>query len=127
MNGWKTPIRCYVSPGDNNKILDWYKNLSAQEKADADVFLANMQKTRDWQMPHYRARLGGGEGLGELRWHSEKKQHRLLGFFMGRFWYAVVGCVHKQGVYSPPDALDTAKRNKRQIERGEVRTVSYDL
>jgi hypothetical protein len=127
MNGWSTPIRCYVSPADNDKIREWYESLSPQEKADADEFLKNMRRTRDWQMPHYRASLRGGEGLGELRWPSEKKAHRLLGFFMGGFWYAVVGCTHKQGVYSPSNALDTARRNKKQIEKGEVRTVDYDL
>ena len=78
-------------------------------------------------MPAYRPRLHGGEGLGELRWRSEGKEHRLMGFFMGAYWYAVIGCTHKQGVYSPTDALNTAKRNKRQIERGEVRTEDYDL
>lgn len=93
MNEWRTPIRCYVSPAGNNKISDWYTGLLPQEKADADEFLKNMRKTRDWQMPNYRPRLRDGDGLGELRWPSENKQHRLLGFFMKGYWYAVVGCV----------------------------------
>lgn len=78
-------------------------------------------------MPHYRPRLRDGEGLGELRWQSGNRQHRLLGFFLGSYWYAVVGCTHKQQVYSPADSLETAKKYKKQIERGEVRTVEYDL
>src|SRR5258708_35353023 len=122
MDEWRTPIRCYVSPAGNNKISDWYSHLLTQEKADADEFLKNMRKTRDWQMPNYRPRLRDGEGLGELRWPSENKQHRLLGFFMKGYWYAVVGCTHKQQIYNPPEALDTGKRYKRQIERGEVKT-----
>jgi hypothetical protein len=124
---WNTRIRCYVSPGGNNKIRDWYNGLSTQEKAYADEFIKNMRKTREWRPPNYRPRLGGGEGLGELRWESEGKRHRLLGFFMKGSWYAVVGCTHKQQVYNPPDAIDTAKRNKHQIERGEVETEDYDL
>ena len=78
-------------------------------------------------MPHYPPRLRDGQGLGELRWASGKKQHRLLGFFMGGYWFAVVGCTHKQQVYDPSDALATAKKYKKQIERGEVTTIDYDL
>jgi len=127
MNEWLTPIRCYVSPGGNNKILEWYRGLLIQEQADADEFLRNMRITRDWQMPHYRLRLRNGEGLGELRWVSMNKQHRLLGFFMRGHWRAVVGCTHKQQRYDPADALYTAVKYKRQIERGEATTVDYDF
>ena len=128
MERWRTPIRCYVSPADNNKIAKWYRGLLPQEKADADAFLVNMRKIqiRDWVMPDYR-RLKNGEGLGELRWFSENKNHRLLGFFMDGFWYALVGCTHKKKVYNPHDALQTAKKYKGQVERGEVNTVEYDL
>jgi hypothetical protein len=127
MDDWRTPIRCYVSPAGNNKISDWYSSLSPQGKADADEFLKNMRRTREWHMPDYRPRLRDGEGLGELRWLSENKQHRLLGFFMKGYWYAVIGCTHKQQIYDPPEAIDTGKRYKKQIERGEVTTVDYNL
>jgi hypothetical protein len=128
MSGWLTPIRCYVSPAGNNKIEDWYVGLSTQEKADADTFLRLMRKTRDWQMPSYRPSLAGVKRIGELRWTSQKRQHRLLGFFGdGGVWYALVGCIHKQQVYDPRDALNTARKYKGQIEEGEVETVEYDL
>jgi hypothetical protein len=127
MNGWQTNIRCYVSPAGNNKIADWYKDLSTQGKADADAFLRNMRMTRRWEMPMYRPRLTNGDGLGELRWESEEKQHRLLGFFFEGHWHAVQGCTHKQQIYKPPECLETAKKYKKQIERREVRTVDYDL
>jgi hypothetical protein len=127
MNVWRTPIRCYVSPAGNNKIQDWYNDLSIQGKADADEFLKDMRLTREWRMPSYRARLAGGEGLGELRWPSENTKHRLLGFFREGYWCAVLGCTHKQQRHDPPEALGTAKKRKRQVERGEVGTVAYDL
>jgi len=124
---WRTPIRCYVSAAQNNRIADWYKGLSVQERSDADQFLKDMRKTKVWNMPQYRPRLQNGDGLGELRWQSGNRQHRLLGFFLGGYWYAVVGCTHKQQIYSPADSLETAKKYKKQIERGEVSTVEYDL
>src|ERR1035437_6990317 len=66
-------------------------------------------------------------GLGELRWISGKKQHRLLGFFGDGVWYAVLGCTHKQSIYSPTDALATAVKRKNEIQKVEVKTVEYDL
>jgi hypothetical protein len=135
MSEWRTPIRCYVSPAGNNKIADWHVRLSAQEKADADAFLQIMRKTADWQMPDYRRQLRAIKGvkasqvrgLGEIRWPSGNKQHRLLGFFGDGVWYAVHGCTHKQNIYDPADALATAVKRKNEIQKGEVKTVEYDL
>jgi hypothetical protein len=124
---WLKPIRCYVSLAGTNKISAWYEGLLPQECADADEFIKNMRKTREWKMPNYRPSLRGYERLGELRWVSEKKQHRLIGYLQGGTFYALVGCTHKQQIYDPSESLDTADKRRRQIERGDARTVAYDL
>ena len=121
------PIRCYVSPGGNNKIADWYADLSDQGRSDADEFIKNMRKTKDWKMPYYRPKLKGYKGMGELRWDSEKKEHRLIGFLKGGVFFAVMGCTHKGQIYDPADALDQAKKRKDQIQTERVITVEYDL
>jgi len=127
MEGWRRKIRCYVSPAGRNKIADWYNELSPSERADADAFIGTMRKVKEWNMPDYRPSLRGGGGLGELRWESSKKQHRLIGFFRGDAFIAVLGCTHKQQIYKPPDSLETAKRRKQEIDRGEVIPVEYDF
>lgn len=135
MDGWRTAIRCYVSLVGNPKIAEWYASLSVQGKSDADEFLKNMRRTGDWQMPNYRGGMRGIEGvkdkdvkgLGELRWTSEKVEHRLLGFFHGGSWCALIGCTHKGKVYDPANALVTAVKRKKQVENGEVTTVAYEL
>jgi len=121
------PVRCYVSPSGNNKIADWYNGLSSQEQADADEFIQIMRKARDWSMPCYRPQLRGYKGIGELRWTSGKRQHRLVGYLKSGTFFALIGCTHKQQIYDPPDALDTAYKRKHQIENAEARTVDYDL
>jgi len=121
------PVRCYESLAGNNKIADWYDDLSAQEQADADEFIKDMRKTADWKMPNYRPRLKGYEGLGELRWTSEKKEHRLIGYLRAGTFFAVMGCTHKGKVYDPPDALDQASKRKSQIEAGQAKTVEYNF
>jgi hypothetical protein len=121
------PIACYVSPAGNNKIADWYGGLSKQGKSDADVFIKNMRRTNDWKMPGYRPRLKGYKKLGELRWTSEKKEHRLIGYLKQGTFYAVMGCTHKGSVYNPTDALDESERRRLRLESGSVQTVPYDL
>ena len=127
MSPWRTPISCYVSPAGNNKIAEWYQALSSLERTDADVFLRNMRKSGDWSWPFYRPKLSGHRGLGELRWKSENKQHRLVGFFHQGKWCALIGCTHKQNIYAPADALDTAERRHREVKAGNVTTEDYDL
>lgn len=121
------PIHCYVSPAGNNKIRHWYEDLSAQERADADTFIQIMRKTKDWKKPDYRSKLTGYKGLGELRWPSEQKQHRLIGYLQDGAFFALIGCIHKQQVYAPADALDTADRRKKEIRNGRAGTEPYDL
>ena len=121
---WQRQVRCYVSRAGRNKIADWYAGLSTQEQADADRFIGTQRKVRLWEMPTYK-RLGGG--IGELRWESEDKQQRLLGFFQDDIWYALIGCTHKQRIYRPPDCLDTARKRIREIQNDEVTTIEYDL
>ena len=128
MDAWRTPIRCYVSPAENNKIADWYAGLTTQEKAAADEFLKDMRKTSDWKMPNYRPNLKGLKGIGELRWQVGKRQHRLLGFFESGAWIALIGCTHKQRVYTSANALETAKRCMSEGKSGQaLPTVEYDL
>jgi hypothetical protein len=121
------PVQCYVSPAGNNKIGDWYRQLSVQGRADADEFIKLMRRESEWKMPHYRSRLKGYTGLGELRWTSEKKEHRLMGYLHGGVFFAVLGCTHKGKVYDPADALEQADKRKNQIRSGSAITVPYDL
>ena len=114
----------YVSPAGRDKIAQWYEDLSTQERADADRFIDNVRKVRDWSWPDYTHLFSG---IGELRWKSCNKQHRLLGFFSGEAWVVLHGCYHKGRTYTPHDSLETAKKRKGQIDRKEVATVEFDL
>ena len=86
-----------------------------------------MRKTQDWTLPSYRPKLTGHKGLGELRWTSEKKQHRLVGYLKGGTFFALIGCTHKQQVYNPANALDTADKRKSELDDGSAETVEYAL
>ncbi len=117
----------YLSPAGGDKIAEWYGGLSPQEKADTDEFVADMRKTADWVMPSYKPSLRGYPKLGELRWDSCRKKHRLLGFLKDGKFFAVMGCYHKQQIYTPADALEQAEKRRKQILAEEVGTVLYEL
>jgi hypothetical protein len=121
------PVRCYVSPAGKNKIAEWYQELSIQQRADADEFIKNMRKKIEWTMPDYRPKLKSHGAIGELRWQSDSKQHRLVGYLKGGTFFALIGCIHKQQIYNPSDALDTADKRKAEIKSGKASTVPYDL
>ena len=86
-------VLCYVSPAGNNKIADWYEDLTATEKADTDEFIKTMRKTMDWIGSSYKPSLKGYSKLGELRWDSGNKKHRLIGFFREGKFVAVMGAL----------------------------------
>ena len=92
-----------------------------------DEFIKDMWKTREWGMPNYRPKLQGYKGLGELRWASGKKEHRLIGYLRSDTFFAMMGCTHRGKIYDPTDALDEAAKRKSRVERNEARTVPYDL
>jgi hypothetical protein len=78
-------------------------------------------------MPDYRPSLKGYSKLGELRWSSCRKQHRLIGFLKDGIFVALIGCTHKQRIYDPVDSLETADRRFKEIERKEATTCEYAL
>ena len=85
---------------------------------------------KDWQLPEFRSLSGreGREGLSEIRWKAESVQWRVVGFFgLAPMNYTMlIGCTHKQNQYDPRDALETAIRRKKNIERRERMSTVYE-
>lgn len=111
-------------------MTDWYKQLLSQEQTDFDTLIRILAKTRQWRMPEFRWIKGRPyAGLGEIRFTSERKQHRVIGFYgpSPREFTMLIGCIHKQNIYNPPNALDTAARRKRAIETGTAGVQHHEL
>jgi hypothetical protein len=126
---WK--LLQYVSPMGRAAIVDFRKSLTVGDpRADLDTFLKNMAKTAIWEYPHIDTLKGpyAGLGLTELRWKSNRKPHRILGFRSNDFEYTMlIGCTHDEKKYDPPDAMDTARRRKKELESGKASTNEYQL
>ena len=124
-------ILCFVSPTGKDKIRDWYDDLGPAERATADAFIKTVLRKQDWVMPYYLPALSGSKDLkriGELRWICNNVNHRLVGYLMnGVDFAAMIGCTHKQQVYNPASALETAITRRKQIGRKEGTLREYDF
>ncbi len=118
----------YLSPSGENPLSDWKQRiLSVQQRADIDALLGILRKTRIWSPAVFRPRMRGYDELSEIRLKSDGIQIRLVGCFKPGFRYILlIGCTHKQQIYDPKDALKTAERRKRQIDRGEATFREHD-
>jgi len=77
----------------------------------------------DWNIKQFRP-LGGG--IFEIKWESDKKQWRALGFDHEGYFLLVLGCTHKGNVYVPADCIATAKKRKAEATSGEWGTADYE-
>jgi phage-related protein len=119
MDSWQ--FMDYISPQGRNMIADWYARLLKQAQSDFMTLIRILAKTRQWKDPAFKHLKSKYQGMGEIRFTSERKEHRVIGFrWPGPQQFTMlIGCFHKQRVYTPANALDTALQRKRFLEQGE--------
>jgi hypothetical protein len=114
----------FVYLSGSKPISDWYENeTSDRGRLSFDALLKNNQK-----IPNH-LEWGGFEKYmkGRLKGHQiwqwkipGEVQYRMLGVFDGpKRTVFLMGYYHKGGVYTPPDALETALKRKKLLERRE--------
>ena len=118
----------FIYPNGSNPIKDWYSGgdygLSDEGRYMFDALLKNMRRTENHlNWGGFRGFLKGAaksERIWEIGFQAEGKQYRVFSVFGGRKQVILlVGCYHKQRVYTPADAIETAiKRSKLLAEKG---------
>lgn len=109
--------------GTSTPIEDWYQRLSEDAKLLFQATLKNIRKTEiPTQWGGFRLLKGKvkGERIWELKFFADKRQYRILVKF-GETRKKVVllmGCYHKQGNYTPTDALGTALKRAKALKEG---------
>ena len=114
---------------NRNAIKNWFDDISVQAQADFVTLISQLEVLKDWAMPEFRLLRGKNfKDLGELRFKTEKKQHRIIGFASKEDEYILlIGCFHKDNVYNPRDALETAIKRKRLVKSGEGRICEHKV
>lgn len=129
----------YAITKGNNLFNEWYEDdLSDEGRYQLDALLKNCSKIE--RLEHWlgfkRFLVGkySDQRIWELKFRADKREYRILGVFHASERKQVVlllGCYHKDKVYTPRSALDTAhKRAKRYKENGATlyeRTIKSDL
>jgi phage-related protein len=124
-------FRQYQSANGRKPVEDWLSSLTPEVRQTFATLLRNMAKMAHWQYPEFK-RLKGNKklaGLGEIRVSEENKQYRLIGMTgPGKGEYTLlIGCSHKQQVYTPKDAKETANARRKLVEKGAANVVGLRI
>ncbi len=117
---------CYPTGDEPDLWAHWLARQSKRAQAKHAVVMRFLSDGH-WQSPHWRALVGAYQGLGEIRIAADR-QWRLIGRreeAENAFTLLMI-CYHKDKVYDPRDALETALRRWREIENGLERTARHD-
>jgi hypothetical protein len=120
---WK--FRTYTSPAGRNDVQKAIAKARAAVITHFSVavrYLANTPKI-DWKEPDAK-KLTGVKDIYEIRFKAEKKQYRPLGFFGPRpgEFTITVWATHKQNIYDPQNAIETAGKRRDEIIKGPANT-----
>ena len=114
--------------GDFNPIQDWYEALSDSAQEMFFALLKNNRKIENFvEWGGFKRFMNGDlrkEKVWELQFHSDKRAYRVLMVTGGERKQAhiLMGCYHKQGVYVPAEALDTAYKRAKALKIGRAQS-----
>lgn len=121
----------FLYTNGDNPIEEWHSGLSEDARFIFDKILKDCRKTElhtDWvAFKRYLKGKCEKHRIWELEFRSDKRQHRVLCVFdpdVGKRVVLLIGCYHKQSVYTPKNALTEAcnraaifKRERNSRER----------
>lgn len=117
-------LRELVGPSGRGLIASWLSSYPGA-RAFFRVRVKNLRLTPkvNWNKQQFR---NLGNGLSEIKWVFSDKQFRAVGFYHQGCFVMLLGCTHKQGVYDPPNCLQTAKKRKSEVENGAWSTIDHE-
>jgi hypothetical protein len=109
-----------------NEIEDWYRSLSENGREILESMLKTNSKApvpAHWIGSKMLQGRYKQDGIWEWYFMDDRCQQRLMGIFGEDRKTAIflIGCSHKQRVYTPPDCLDTAAKRAREVRNGTAR------
>lgn len=111
----------YVSTAGHGVITEWYETLSIKARAKFKARLAHLENLPrlEWRRPPFDL-LTEQEGMGEIRFKADNKEHRVFGCFgpQAMQFTMLIGCIEKgngKAAYKPTGAMETARRRSHEI------------
>lgn len=117
----------YCSSDGKSVIEVWLDGEGDEVDIALNALLKQLAKTKnhlEWM--GWRGFLQGDkykeERIWELGFKVDDKQYRVFGRWEGKKQTILFcGCYHKQEIYTPADALDTALKRAREVSQGKAR------
>ena len=114
----------YVTTGGRSVVKDWYNEQSTRVKAKFTVRLDYLLSAdrMDWKREPY-GNLTGSDGLGEIRFETDKVQQRPLGFFGpgDRQFTILFHAIEKGDKLKPKKSQSIAQKRKDAILSGNAK------
>lgn len=125
---WK--FRVYVSQTGRSDVQNAINRLTLEGVTAFQVavkYLAIMPIT-EWHEPKAK-KLKGYRELYEIRFKADRKQHRPIGYFgPGKDEFTIlIYATHKQDIYDPSSALDSAEFRRKEIAGAKARTSPLEI
>ena len=125
---WK--FRTYVSPSGRKDVqvaIDKY-NIKGKARFERAVKHLAVSPMPEWHEPHGK-KLTDEDPLYEIRYQAFQRQERALGYFddATHTFVIVLICNHKDRVYRPPDAFDSAHERIAWIRSGKATTTPLQV
>ncbi len=118
----------FLTSGGRGVITDWYADLSVEAQQEFDTLLRFLAVTprNMWTRPEYSPLT---PEISELRFKANNVQHRPLGFFLIdlKQYVMVIGSTKKGKIYTPREAIDTARNRKQMISDGRSQIREYEF
>lgn len=120
----------YVSPSGRKDVqdtIDRYDDYSSAAFERAVAHLSVSPKNQ-WQEPQAK-KLKDKDPLYEVIYKANRCATRALGFFddLSKTFIITLICTHKQNVYKPANAFETAQNRAKQIVNGAATAVPLNL
>ena len=110
----KTPVVFYQTPAGRTAVLDWLKDMGAEDRAAIGQDLMRVQFRWPVGMPLCRP---FGDGLWEVRSNLPGNRTARLMFCLAEEKIVVLHGFIKKTRTTPDDGLALARKRKREFER----------
>jgi phage-related protein len=126
--GWI--FKTYCSPTGRNDVqvdIDGVDEEVREHFLTRLRYLANTPQI-DWHEPQAK-KLKGVENVYEIRFKAGNLQYRPLGYFGPREgeFTILVWAYKKQSVYTPAEAINTAGKRRKLLDKGEATCVALKV
>lgn len=130
--GWS--FKVYVSSVGNESLQKTIDSLNTEQDADViQYFKARLRYLKNtpkmnWNEPHAK-KLSGIKDIYEIKFSANNVEYRPLGFFgPGKKEFTIlIWATHKQRIYAPHDAINTADKRRKYIESGKASSVPLKI